>query len=114
MTRALQRISELNALADSLAEERGGGWLARAIAEGLARELEAAAPPTPAEALAELIGSSGLVGRHLEAALWGHFADLSRADVFAGVALAATHIEARLTLAALESRISRAELAGAA
>jgi hypothetical protein len=111
---ASRRIAELNTVAESLRDERGGGWLARRIAEGIVEELEASKPPTPLEAIAELIASSGLVGRHLEAALWRHFADLSRADVFAGVALAASLVEARITLAELEFRIAGAEMAEAA
>jgi hypothetical protein len=102
-----QRISELGAIETSLAEEPGGGWLARAIRDGLERELGANRPPTTAEVMADLI-SCGLSGRPLLAELWSRFAGASRADVFTAIALATAILEARLTLAETERNIATA------
>jgi hypothetical protein len=103
-----QRIDDLHDIADGLCSEASGGWLARSIADGVEAEMAASKPPTPAEAIAELI-TSGLVGRHLQAALWRHFATASRGDVFLGIALAATIFEGKVTLAELERAIHSAE-----
>ena len=85
--------------------------------EGAARESAAplvttaetmAATQSTAEDLADLL-TSGLVGRQLIGELWRRFDRATRWDVFLGVALAATLMEARITLAEVERDLAQAE-----
>lgn len=53
--------------------------------------------------------TSGLTGRDLTAALWAHFADIKRPDVFAGARLAASIWAADLIEARAERDVALAE-----
>jgi hypothetical protein len=109
-----ERLADLDAISTTLAAEKGGGWLAAAVAESIAAELDRqAAAPTPPERIQALL-ISGLVGARLNRELWARFPDAGRADVFAGVAMAVTVLEARTALAEIEAAIVATERAEAA
>lgn len=110
---APQRITDLRAVADTLADERSGGWLANSIAAGIAQALEAQHKPTVAEQISDLL-ISGLTGRLLLAELRRRFSQASRGDVFLGIAMAASWTEAWITLAEVERDIAQAETVAAA
>jgi hypothetical protein len=100
------RLAELEATADRLdAEERGAGWLNRAIAASVRKELDSRTPePTEAQRIEALL-TSGLSGLSLHAELWSRFGAASRADVFAGVAAAVTVLIAESELDRLDFQL---------
>jgi hypothetical protein len=100
------RLAELEAAADRLdAEERGAGWLNRALAESVRKALDNRAPePTEAQRIEALL-TSGLSGLSLHSELWSRFGAASRADVFAGVAAAVTALLAEVALARLDFQL---------
>ena len=98
-----QRLAELDAVIAGQDEVRpGGGWLARAVRDHLLSEIEASKPPTRAEEVAALL-TSGMVGAPLLRELWARFGMIGRSDVFVGAALAVTMLDARITLAELDT-----------
>jgi len=103
-----QRVAELDAAANALADEPAGGWLPRTIADAVAAKMAAEKPPRTAEALRDLFLSS-MSGPALLAVLDEHFAGASRSDVFFGAVLAIVEFSGLLTLAQLELRIAQAE-----
>jgi len=107
------RLAELSDMADrALANEPGGGWLARAIRDRIIAKLEEnrSLGRTVAQDI-EAVLTSGLTGPHLTAELWARFSKASRADVFFGVVMAITIMEARATLAETEMAIMQMERA---
>jgi hypothetical protein len=101
-----ERIAELDALTESLADEPCGAWLSRCIADSLRSKLDAEQRPRTAVAVYGLL-TSGLAGPALLEALSEHFGDVSRWDLFYGAVLAVTDLSTRLTLIELEWRIAR-------
>ena len=104
------RLADLDRMATETFPDGTRGWLAGAIREGIIRKLEEdrAAQRTVAQQI-EAVLTSGLTGAELCAALRTHFGQATRADVFLGVALAITVMEARVTLAETEMKITRLE-----
>jgi hypothetical protein len=66
----------------------------------------------PHQRLARALLTSGLCGQHLLAHLAAEFPDLSRGDVFAGIALAWSDRETALLAAEAEVRALRRQLIG--
>lgn len=108
------RAHALTAISDSLAGEKGGGWLARAIAERIEKDLDdrEAAKRTAADQIATVL-TSGLSGPPLCAELWKRFPGANRADAFMGAAMAASLFQADVALARLASAQAQLEQVGA-
>jgi hypothetical protein len=108
-----ERLAELTDIADHrLADEDGGGWLARAIRDSTIAKLEENRKPesTTSEDIASLATAGLPIWLFLQE-LRRRFGQVSRHDVFLAFAATVQIMEARVTLAQLDVAITKGERA---